>query len=148
MRNLRDDVIEAFDVLNVDRRVNIDAAPHQLFDVEIALRMAAAFGIGVREFVDKDDLRSAGDDGVEIHLLKRLAFVLDVSAWNDLETFQQRFGLTAAVGFDDANNDIVPVFFAGMGLLQHLVRLTDARSRADKDPELADTTFFTPRRRQ
>ena len=70
MRDLRDHVVEAFDVLDVDRGVDVDAVAHQLFDVEVALRMAAAFGVGVREFVDQDDLRMAGDDGVEVHLAR------------------------------------------------------------------------------
>ena len=75
MRDLGDHVIEAFDVLDIDRRVDVDAVTHQLFDVEIALRMAAAFDVGVSEFVDQNDLRAPGDDGVEVHLLEPLALV-------------------------------------------------------------------------
>ena len=142
VRDLRDDVIETLDVLNVDRGVDVDAAGHQLFDVEIALRVAAAFGIGVREFVDQNDLRPAGNDGVEIHLLKRLAFVFEAPAWNDFEAFQQRLGLLAAVGFDDTDDDIVPVLPAGMGLLQHFVCFANAGSSADKDSELADAAVL------
>ncbi len=104
--------------------------------------MATAFGVGVREFVNENDLRSTGDDGVKVHFLEPLAFVFDPSPWNDFQALQQRFGFSATVGFDDTDNDIVPVFLAGMGLLQHLVGLTDAWSRAHEDPELADTAFF------
>ena len=71
MRDLGDHVVEAFDVLDIDRRVDVDAVTHQLFDVEIALRMAAAFDVGVGEFVDQHDLRPPRDDGVEVHLLER-----------------------------------------------------------------------------
>src|SRR5271154_489913 len=100
--------------------------------------MPAAFGIGVREFVDQNDLRPPGDDGVEIHLFKRLAFIFDAPAWNDFEALQKRLGLPAAMGFDDTDNDIVAIFSASAGLLQHLVCFTDAGSRAHKDSEFAD----------
>ena len=146
MRDLRDDVVEAFDVLDIDRGVDVDAAAHQLFDIEIALRMAAAFDVGMRELVDQHDLRPAGDDGVEIHLLEPLSFVLDAPARNDLQAFEQRFGLLAAVRLDDADDDIVAVLLAGARLLQHLVGLADAGRGADEDSELADAPFLAARR--
>ena len=42
--------------------------------------MAAAGRVGVGKLVDQDDLRPAGDDGVEVHLLEPLALVLDPPA--------------------------------------------------------------------
>ena len=146
MRDLRDDVIEAFDVLDIDRRVDVDAVAHQLFDVEVALRMTAAFGVGVSEFVDQNDLRPAGDDGVEVHLVEQLAFVFDVPARNDFEAAQQRFGLPAAVGLDDADDDVVAVLLARVGLLQHLVGFADAGRGADENSKLADAPLFAARR--
>src|SRR3984957_10674815 len=53
--NLRDHVVEALDVLDVDGGIDVDATAHQLFDVEIALRMAATFNIGVGKLVDQND---------------------------------------------------------------------------------------------
>jgi len=85
MRDLRDHVVEAFDVLDVDGGVNVDAVTHQLFDVEVAFRMAAAFGVGMGEFVDQSDLRTASYDGVEIELLEPLAFILDAASRNDFK---------------------------------------------------------------
>ena len=146
MRDLGDDVVQAFDVLDVDRRVDVDAAAQQLLDVEIALGVAAAGRVGVGEFVDQHDLRPAGDDGVEVHFLKPLALVFDSPARDDFEAFQQRLGLLAAVRLDDADDDVVAVLLPGAGLLQHLVGLADARRRADEDSELADAAFFPPGR--
>ena len=125
-------------MLDVDRGVDVDAAAQQFLDVEIALGMAAAGRVGVRELVDQHDLRPAGEDGVEVHLLERLALVLDAPARNDLEAFEQRLGLLAAVGLDDADDDVVAVLLARAGLLQHLVGLADAGRGTDEDPELAD----------
>ena len=53
MRDLGDHVVEAFDVLDIDRGVDVDAVGEQFLDVEIALGMAAARGIGMGEFVDE-----------------------------------------------------------------------------------------------
>ena len=129
VRDLRHHVIEALDVLDIDRGVDVDAVTHQLFDVEIALRVTAAFDVGVSELIDQHDLRSAGDDGIEVHFLEPLALIFDAPARNDFEAFQQRFGIPAAVGLHDADDDIVAVFPAGTGLVQHLVGLADARAR-------------------
>ena len=146
MRDLSDDVVQAFDVLDIDGGVDVDAVAQQLFDVEIALGMAAAGRVGVGKFVDQHDLRPAGDDGVEVHLLEPLALVFDAPARDDFEALQQRLGLLAAVGLDDADDNVVAVFLPGAGLLQHLVGLADAGRRTHEDLELADAAFLAPRR--
>ena len=73
--DLRHDVVQAFDVLDVERRVDVDALAQQLFDVEIALGVPAAGDIGVGELVDERQVRAARDQGVEIHLLERVILV-------------------------------------------------------------------------
>ncbi len=146
MGDLRDDVVEALDVLDVDGGIDVDAVAHQLFDVEIALRMAAAFGVGVGELVDQNDLRVPRNDRVEVHLLERLALVFDAAPGNDFEALQQRLGLLAAVGLDHADDDVVAVLQPRVGLLQHFVGLADAGRGADENPQLADAPFLAARR--
>src|SRR5262249_19418902 len=92
-----------------------------------------------------DDLRVAGDDGVEIHLIERLAPVFEPPAGDDLEPFEQGLRFRAPVGFDDADDDIVAVALAGAGLLQHFVGLADAGRGTDKDLEPARLPLFAPR---
>ena len=46
--DLGDDVVQALDMLDVERREDIDAGGDQLLDIEIALGMAAARRVGVR----------------------------------------------------------------------------------------------------
>ena len=67
--DLRDDIVQAFDVLDVERGVDVDAGGDQFLDIHVALRMAAARRVGVREFVDQRELRPARQQRVEIHLL-------------------------------------------------------------------------------
>ena len=51
--DLRDDVVEALQVLDVDGRDHGDAGVEQLLDVLPALGVPAARGVGVRQFVDQ-----------------------------------------------------------------------------------------------
>ena len=60
--DLGDHVVQALDVLDVDRRVDVDAGGEQLLDVEIALGMPAARRVGVGELVDQHELRPALQD--------------------------------------------------------------------------------------
>ena len=48
--------------------------------------------------------------------------------------------------FDDADDDVVAVLLARLGLLQHLVGFADARRRAYEDFELADAPLLAARR--
>ena len=144
MGDLGDDVVEALDMLNIDCRVDVDAAVEQFLDVEVALGMTTAGRVGVGEFVDQRDLRAAGDDGVEVHLLERLALVFEAPAGNDLEAVEQGLRLLAPMRFDDADDDIVAVLFPGARLLQHLVGLADAGSGADENLEPAGSALFPP----
>ena len=70
--DLRDEVVQAFEVLDIDRRPDVDARLEQLLDVLPALRMTrsglAADEIRVRELVDEQNRRSARERGVEIEL--------------------------------------------------------------------------------
>src|SRR5262249_13021758 len=83
MRDLSNDVIETFDVLNVDGRVNVDAAAQYFLDIEVAFWMAATGRVGVSKLIDKNNLGSTRQNGVEIHFLKPLAFVFDTPTRND-----------------------------------------------------------------
>ena len=148
MGDLRDHVVEALDVLDIDRGIDIDAVREQFLDVEIALRMAAAGRVGVGEFVDQRKLRTARDQRVEVHLAEHLVLVIEPFARQHFKAGQQRLGLGPAVGFDHADDDIDARFQLGMRALQHLVGLADPGSGADEDLQLAGLIVVTPRRLQ
>ena len=148
MGDLGDDVVEALDVLDVDGGVDVDAARQQLLDVEIALGMAAAGRIGVGELVDEGELRAARDQRVDIHLFESLVAVVDPLARQHFQAREQRLGLGAAVGLDDAHHHVDAGLELGMGALQHLVGLADAGGGADKDLQLAGAAVLAPGRFQ
>ncbi len=146
MGDLRNDIIQAVNMLDVDCGVDVDAAAQQLFDIKIPLGMTAALGIGMGELIDQNDLGAPDDDGIEVHLLQPLPLVLEPATRNDLQSFEQRFGFFAPMSFDDSDDDDVAVFLPSVGLLKHLVGFADAGRRAHEDSKLADAAIFLSRR--
>ena len=130
-----DDVVEAFDMLDVERRQHVDAGRQQLLDIHVALGMAAAGRIGVRKLVDQDEIGTAGEDGVQVHLRKGLPAMRDGAGRNGLQPFDQRRSLLAAMRFDHADDDIDALGLQRPGGQQHLEGLADARRRAQKNPQ-------------
>ena len=135
--DLRDDVVQAFDMLDVQRGVDVDSPGKQLLDIEVALGMAAARGVGMGQFIDQDERRPPGENGIEIHLLEPAALVLDLPARNDLEALDQLLGFLAAMGLDHADHDIDAIGLPGPARDQHFIGLADARRRAEEDLQAA-----------
>ena len=57
--DLGDDVVEALEMLDIDRGVDIDAGGEQLLHILPALLVPGAGGVGMGQFVHQDDLRLA-----------------------------------------------------------------------------------------
>ena len=100
MRDARHFVVEAFDVLHVDRRIHVDAGTQQFFDILVALAMAACVGVRMGKLVYQHDLRMAGERGVEVELAQRNALVLDRQRRDLLKPLQQRRRGRSLVGLD------------------------------------------------
>ena len=130
---LRDHVVQAFDMLDVQRGVDVDAGRQQLLDIQVALGMAAAGRVGVRQLVDQHQRGPALQDGVEVHLRQHPALVVTCASRDRLEPFAAGLGLDAAMGLDHADHDVHAVALAGLGREQHLVGLADAGRGAEED---------------
>ena len=133
----RDDVVDALDMLDVERGEDVDAGGDQLFDVEIALGVAASGRVGVGQFVDQNELRAPLQDRVDIHLGEAMTLVVNLVPGDDFEPGEQGLGLAAAVGFDNTDDDIDPLAPLGLRRLQHLVGLADAGRGAEENLEPA-----------
>jgi hypothetical protein len=144
MGDLRDHVIQALDVLDVDGGIDIDAVGQQFLDIEIALGMPAAGSVGVGELIDEGELWLARDDRVEIHLLEDLVPVLDALARDDFEAPEQRVGFRARMRLDKADYDIDACLEPCMGALQHLIGLADTGRGADEDLQPAMRAVLPP----
>ena len=135
-----DDVVEAFDVLDVDRREDVDSGGEQLLDVLIAFGMAAARRIGVRKFVDQHELGPALEQRIEIHLGEGTAFISNLTARHDVQPARHRLGLGAAMRLDHADYYNNPGPCTGRTLAQHLIGFADTGRGAQK--HLQTTTAF------
>ena len=135
--DLADDVVQALEVLDVHRRVDVDAGVEQLVDVLPALRVARARRVGVRELVDDDQAGLAREGGVEVELLQLDAAVRNALARQDLEALEERRGLLAPVGLDQADDDVDALVALLARGREHRVGLADAGAGAEEDPELA-----------
>ncbi len=135
--DLGDDVVEALQVLHVDRRDDRDARVEQLLDVLPAFGVLAAWRVGVREFVDQHDVRLAPQHSLDVELGEALAAVLDVFGRHHLDALDQVGGLLAAMRLDDRGDHIGAALDPAMRLAEHRVGLADPRRRTQVDAQLA-----------
>ena len=133
-----DDVVEGLEVLDVDRRDDVDAGVEQLVDVLPALLVAASPGTLVwASSSTSATVGRAGEDGVEVHLLERRAPVLDRAAGDDLEVAELVGGVGPAVGLDEADDDVGAPLGPAPALVEHGEGLAHARGRTQVDAELS-----------
>ena len=136
-RDPGDDVVQAFQVLHVDRRDHRDAGVEQFLDVLPALRVLAARGVGVGELVDQHHLRLPVEHRLDVEFTEALAPVLDVARRHDLDAVQQIGGLLAAVGLHDRGHHVRTALAPAVRLTEHRVRLADAGCRTQVDAQFA-----------
>ena len=96
----------------------------------IPLLVGRSGRVGVRELVDDGDLRPPRLDRLDVHLLERHAAVLDRAQRHLLEVADQRQRVGAAVRLDEADDDVEPLAFQLVGVLEHLV--ASCRRRAPR----------------
>ncbi len=114
-RDAGDDVVQAFDVLDVERGVDVDPGFEQFDHVLPAFLVARADDVRMREFVHEGELRAALQNRVEVHFAEQTAAILDLLAGDDVEPREQRFRFGAAMGLDDADDDIHAFLLALVG---------------------------------
>jgi len=124
-------------VLDVHRRPHVDAGVQQLLDVLPPLGVARALHVGVRQLVDQHQLRLAGQSRVEVELLQDAVAVAHLLQLELRQARQQRLGLGAAMGLDDADDDVDALLLLDARGRQHGEGLADARRRAEEQLELA-----------
>ena len=66
--DLADHVVEAVDVLDVERRPDVDPRFQEFLHVLPALRMAAALGVGVGQFINEDQIGLSGERRIKVEL--------------------------------------------------------------------------------
>ncbi len=98
-----DHVVQALQMLDVDRRVDVDAGIEQLDHVLPTTLVAAAGHVAVRQFVDQRQLRPAREQRIQVQFVQRARRavgrrVVDAPARQHVQSFQQRGRLAAGRG--------------------------------------------------
>ena len=131
--DLRHHVAEAFEVLDVDRGVDIDAGLEQFLHVLPAFGVAFTGQVGMGEFVDQQQGRRPLECRIEIEFVQARPAMLHLPQRQHLQTLQQGFGFRAPVRFDIAGHHVNALGLALAGRLKHRVSLADAGGGTEKN---------------
>ena len=131
--------LSALEVLDVHGGVDVDAGIEQLDDVLPALGVSQAERVRVRQLVDEDQRGVARERSVEVELAQRGPAIVDHPRGEDLESFEQRVGLGAAVRLDISHERVDSVGLLLARGLEHRVRLADSGGGAEEYPQLSST---------
>ncbi|KAG1242619.1 hypothetical protein G6F68_016108 [Rhizopus microsporus] len=99
-------VVEAFQVLDVDRGPDVDAGVQQFHHILPAPLVAAARRVAMGQFVHQHQCGMPGQHGVQVHLLQGVAVVGHFLQRQLRQAFQQRLGIGAAMGFHQAHHQV------------------------------------------
>ena len=132
-----DDVVQAFQVLHVQRGPHVVAVGQQFFNVLPAFGVARAGRVAVRQFVEQQHaggvLGLEGECAVEIELVQRAAAVFDGARGQPRQAAGHRLGVGAAVRFDDADQHRAARRHLGPCRRQHRIGFADAGTGAEED---------------
>jgi hypothetical protein len=141
-RDLGDHVVQALEMLDVERGVDVDARVEELTDVLPALGVTAPGCVGVRQLVDQDQRGMAPESRVEVELTESGAAIFERAWRKDLESREEGLGLGPTVGLHDAGHDVHAVGELLAGGLEHRVGLADAGRGSQEDLQPAPAFPF------
>ncbi len=140
--DLGDDVVEAFQVLDVQRRINVDTGVEQLIHVLPAFGVPAARRVCMRQLVDDDQRRMLRQRRVEIEFFELDAAILDFTQRHDVHAQQHGRRFAAAVRLNDADQHVPPGRDVAAGRFEHRIRLADAGREAEEQLQPASLGAF------
>jgi len=129
---------DALEMLDVNCADDGDSSVEDLENVLPTFRMRARTGdVGVCELVYECHLGLAGKDLFEVHLLEGRAPVVDDLARHHREVANLLSCVLAAMGLDEADDDVRAALVASPALVEHGPGLADAGHSSEVDAELA-----------
>src|SRR5262245_28553314 len=132
-------------MLNIYRRINVDAGLKQCFYVLPALgvheRPLVVDQVRVCQFIDDDELRLGRQGTFKIEFQKLASAVVHRPLWKNVQTEYERLCLRSRVRLDVADDDIYTFLSNLASRLQHGVRLADAWGSTKEDFQFAAVAF-------
>ena len=130
--DLADDVVETFQMLHVQRRVDVDSRRKELVNILPAFRMTRARRVGVGQFVDQKQRRSPSQRLVEIEFLDRRALDVEHQRRQLRKLLQHRRSLDATMRLEQANDHVDAGAAQRVRRRKHRVRLADTGRGAEE----------------
>ena len=134
-----DNVVQALDVLHVDRRVYVDARIAQFLHVLPALRVArsglAFDGVGMRQFVHQQQRGFARKRRVQVEITQGGTPIRNLEVGKLLEPLEQHFDFGTTMRLGIAYDDIHALGLLRARLLEHGVGLANTGGGAEEDPK-------------
>ena len=133
-------VVEPFEVLDVQRRDDVDAGTQHLEHVVVPFRVRVARGVRVRELVDERDLRFALEKRVEIEFARRNPVAYGFTPRHHAQSHSFFFGVGTLVRFDKGADDVGTLVLHLMRAIEHRIRFaaTGRRTDVDREPPIPD----------
>ena len=135
-------------MLYIYRRVNINPIVKQLIYILVPLLMAASFSIGMRQFIDENQLRLSRYGAVEIKFVQNHIPMPDLLCGNHLQTVQQLGGLWTRMRFHITGHHVDSPPSCRVSGFQHGISLSYPGRISEKyfqtPPALCLVLIFTP----
>ncbi len=137
-----DNVVERFEMLDVDRADHVDAGVEQRLHVLPALRVSGPVDVGMRQLVDQRHLRGPLQDGGEVEFGELCTPIGNRPARHQLEPGQLVGRVGPSMCLDERNDDIGAALGSAVTLVEHRESLADTGRRAQVDAQLASRHRF------
>jgi len=126
----------AFEMLHIERGVDVNARVEQFDHILVALGVAAAGHIGMGQFIHQRQLRATRQQTVEVQFLQQHAAIFEFAARQNGQPRQQRLSLHAPMRLHQSHHHIHLFVAALPRSFQHGIRLAHARTHAKEDAQL------------
>ena len=135
-REREDAIAQALQVLDVDRRPDLDPALEQVLDILVAFAPSCARSVRMGQLVDTGDRRAPFHDPLDVGLARGPAAALRDDAGRHLDPARALLRTGAAVRLEVADHEVDALVHGEPGIAEHLVGLAHARGRAQVDAQL------------
>ena len=122
-------------MLHIERAVHIEAGIEQLVHILPALRMTAAWRVGVRQFIHQQQRRATQHCRVNVKFVERRTAMFEDATWQNFEAFRQLERVLAPMCLDDADDYINTLGAARGRGFEHREGLADAGGRPEEQFE-------------
>jgi hypothetical protein len=129
--------VEAFQMLHIHGRPDVDARVQQFLHVLPAFGVARTLYVGVRQLVHQQHRRLARQRGVQVKLGQVAAAVRHVTQGQHRQAGQQFGGFATAVGFHNTHQHLAAGLVLALRRAQHGVGFADTRAGAEVNTQLA-----------